>query len=338
VSKQLSDLWSLTSFSFTSELMARQLSPLQLIGYVAGQGLASNIELDGAQFFRNYPKVDSAELAQLRAACQEHGMRISLIGGYMDRFHSSTQPIDQELVMQRLHQQLSLASQLGAHGLRLQFDGLRESELDQATEWAEKFGVKILLELQGSATPNQPQVAQILQWLFDRDHPMLRVLLDSSLLMRGFPGTYKHRLASLGLSAALIAEVESAWRTMELGEYRGWLVSGVQSGTLPGSLMGQMPTLTARFGHTSASDWSEVAPLLDSLHLKYWDADDSLGALSGVAADALSLYDLEDFPGFIVSEWGGHDWIPLEVATGHEMSVRHKLAVAPKLWQTARVG
>lgn len=334
--KRLTELWSVTSFSFTQELLAGKMTPTQLLSYTAGQSVSENFELDGPQFFRNYPNVSQEDIDAVLATCKDTGSRIRMIGGYMDRSHGAKYPVDQELVMQRLHRQLELASLLGAKRLRLQFDALRESELDQAIQWAEKFDVRILLELQGSATPDQPQVSKIIGWVTKRNHPMLRILIDASLFMRAFPSTFKHRLSTLGLTHELIDSIETKWFESPLGEFRSWLLEQVEQEALPRSIMSQMPTLTSRFGHSRASDWKSLSPVLDSLHLKYWDADDSAGALSEVARQALSLFDTDDFPGFIVSEWGGHDWIPLEVASGLEMSFRHRAAVEPVLTHYAK--
>ena len=328
--KGLATRWSVTSFSFTPELLARKFSPAELIRHIAYQGIAANLEIDGPQFFRNYPTA-TADVAMVAEVSKEVGIHIPMIGGYMDRFSGEMHPVDQEVVMQRLHRQLEVASQLGARRLRLQFDALRESEIDQAIEWAEKFDVRILLELQGSATLDQPHIKRVIDWVIGRNHPMLRILLDSSLLMRGFPSTYKQHLSSLGLSPDLVTTLEQQWLSKAAGDYREWLVSELDQGHLPKSLMSQMPTLTSRFGHSKAKDWQMLSNVLDSLHLKYWDSDDSHGALSGVAEEALSLFDTAHFPGYIVSEWGGHDWLPLEVASGSEMSVQHKVAVASVL-------
>lgn len=336
MSKLLSKVWSLTSFSFTSELMARKMSPVDLIPLMAQTGLADHLELDGPQFFRNYPDVGQSQLDLVKAACEEQGIGISIVGGYMDRFYGQARPINQTLVMKRLEQQLQLAARLGAHGLRLQFDALPEAEIDQAISWAEAYRVKILLELQGSATPDQPNIAKIVESVTSRANPMFRILIDTSLFMKSFPSTYKLKLQGMGLTTEILETLEAKWLANTSSEMRNWLIAELQAGNLPGQLASQLPTLTSRFGHTKADDWAHLKPVLDSLHLKYWDADDSNGALSGVAREALTLFETTEFPGFIVSEWGGHDWIPLDVSTGVEMSERHKSALATTLWAASQ--
>jgi len=338
MSKQLLERWSVTAFSFTGELMARQVKPTELVSRIARQHLAKNLEVDGPQFFRNYPNVPAQEIEDLKKALQVNGLRLVVIGGYMDRFYSSTMKVSDEDAMGKLKSQLELASQLNCYGLRLQFDALRENEFDQAITWAEQYQVKILLELQGSATPEMPLIARTLEFLKQKNHPMLRVLLDASLLMRSFPTTYRRFLLTFGLRDEDVSTIENSWKELNTNDYRSWLVEKIKSGKFPHALMGQIPTLTARFGHTTANDWKNFSALFDCVHLKYWDSDDSHGALSDVAAEAFRLFDLNSFSGFIVSEWGGHDWLSLDEASGFEMSEHHKAAVEPIIKSFAEVG
>jgi hypothetical protein len=323
------DLWSVTMFSFSNEILARKNKPIEILESLVDSGLTKFVEIDGPQFFRNYPNPSAAEVGQVNELLSGRGVGVSLLGAYMDRAFGHGIMATRQQLMAQIDAQLALGAKLGAKALRIQADAIRDDELDEVLELIEKHGVPLLLELQGSGSPTSPIATHAIAQI-KASGGKLGLLLDASLFMMSFPPTFLKLLTKIGVSQEQQTLLETNWKSMSSGEFRGWLISAIESGDLPGSIRSQMPTLLSRFGCGKVSDWAEHADLIHSVHLKYWDGEDGQGELSQVAKQIVELLP-ESFEGNICSEWGGHEWHTLEELPGLEITRQHRLAVAGAL-------
>lgn len=322
--------YSVTMFSFTNELLQAQHSPAELAGTLLASGVTKNLEFDGPQFFRNFGQVgaeltsDTAAVDQLRA---KYGSGISLLGGYVDRAIGPGQLQSSDAVLASVTEQLKLANRIGARGMRMMVDALTLDELRALAPIARDQDVRILFELQGSMTPEAETTRKCLDTVAALDTEYVGVMFDSSLFMRCFPPSFKALLTRLGVTTAMLAQLEKDWLTLNPGQLRGKLVAAIDSGDLPGSLHAVLPTIVGRMGHGSPADWAAVAPQIQSVQLKYWDNDDTAAAVSGPTLELMQLLAGVGYSGHYCSEWGGHEWHSLTQQSSLDSVRAHRALV-----------
>lgn len=303
--------FAVTMFCYTNELLAAQRTPVQLLADLLATGLTKNIEIDGPQHFRNFPQVSAAEVRQVTDLLAETGAKLTLVGGYADRALGS-RIVPSAEVVESLRQQLRLVAALGGYGLRVQADAIRIDEVAVLAPEAEAVGVTILLELQGSMTPDAPVVQSALDVIAAAATPRVRLMFDSSLFMTRFPTPFRAALLGIGLSDQVIDGLQTDWKSKPLGQFRGDLISAVQTGQLTPAIQGFFPTFFSRFGHGVPEDWKDLLPLVDSVQLKFWElADPDGGTLENTRA-LIQQLEAVGYRGYYCSEWGGHEWYSID--------------------------
>lgn len=318
--------YAVTMFGFTNELLEASRNPSELVELALETGLTKNIELDGPQYFRNYPRVSDAEVVELQELLTKYDARLSLIGGYADRA-AGTHLANSEQIVADLKTQLDLVKRLGGFGLRLQVDAITTDEAPLVARAAEAAGVKIVFELQGSMTPTDPRTTDCLAVVAAADSPNVRLMFDASLFMTCLPPTLKALLTGTGLSAEQIDTIEHNWLTLPFPDYRGWLIGELQAGNLPPQLNSLVPTLLSRIGHSKPADWADYTPMVESVHLKYWDTSDDGAAVSGPTSALMSQLESAGYTGYYCSEWGGHEWHTLHELPAMQAIAWHKRLV-----------
>lgn len=211
---------------------------------------------------------------------------------------------------------------------------LTEEELRELAPIARDQDVRILFEIQGSMTPDAELTRKCLDTVATLDTPYIGVMFDSSLFMRCFPPSFRELLTRIGVTAPMLAQLESDWLTLNPGQLRGKLIGAMDSGELPRSLMAVLPTIAGRMGHSSPTEWAEVAPLIQSVQLKYWDNDDTDAAVSEPTLELMQLLAAVGFSGHYCSEWGGHEWHSLPAHTGLDSITAHRKLVEACFNQT----
>ncbi len=311
--------WAVTMFSFTNELLLAAQSPLEIVDQAASQTQATNFELDGPQFFRNYPNPIAGEIDELKSWLAKTGNSIVTIGGYADRALGSKRLRSSGEIVDLVAKQLELAGTLGARNLRLQADALTFEETALLHKKAEKSSVTIVFELQGSMAPDAPLSLECLRIVRELKSPNVKLMFDTSLFMRRFPPTFKSYLNSIGIDEVQVSNIEKLWLVNDLANFRGTLLGAINSGDLPPQIQAALPTLLSRFGHSRPIDWIEYAPHVAYVHLKFWDESNEDQAVSDPVLEAARLLAEFDFEGYYCAEWGGHDWLSLEHGSSASM-------------------
>ncbi len=311
--------WAVTMFSFTNELLLAAQSPLEVLDQAASQTQSTNFELDGPQFFRNYPNPIVDEIAALKSWLAKTGNSIVTVGGYADRALGSNRLRSSGEIVDLVAKQLELASTLGVRNLRLQADALTFEETALLHKKAEKCSVTIVFELQGSMAPDAPLSLECLRIVRELKSPNVKLMFDTSLFMRRFPPTFASYLNSIGIDDVQVSNLEKLWLENDLANFRGALLGAIKSGDLPPQIQAALPTLLSRFGHSRPIDWIEYAPHVAYVHLKFWDESNEDQAVSDPVLEAARLLAEFDFEGYYCAEWGGHDWLSLEHGSSASM-------------------
>ena len=313
---KFNDYWAVTMFSFTNEILDGRTTALGLIDQVLSRGITKRIEVDGPMHFRNFPNPPASEIADLKALLAKHGAGISLIGGAADRAISATRLVDSATVVASVKQQLALASDLGAFGLRLMVGGLSLVELQEVAPVAEALNVKILFELHGVMSPESKLARDCLQLVKDVNSTHVRLMFDSSLFMTEMPLVLRTALGKVGVSN--VEELAQKWANSTLDEFRGWLMPQVE--TYPPKFRSMLPTLFSRMGHAKPRDYSDYIEYIESVHLKYWDIHEDETPLH----ELLKYLYQHNYRGYLTSEWGGHEWDSLKDNSAFTQTEAHK--------------
>lgn len=317
--------WAVTMFSFTNELLLAEKTPVEILSEAANRSLARHFEIDGPQHFHNFPKAPEREIEELIRWMAEHQKTICTVGGYADRALGSEVLRSSASVVDLVAQQLELAARLGAQNLRLQADALSYEDASLLYAKAEKFGVSIVFELQGSMTPDAPISLECLRIVRDLKSPNIRLMFDTSLFMRAFPPSFRLALLKLGLSSNQIELLERLWLQKPLPDFRAKLIELISAGELPPQLQSVFPTLLSRFGHSGPHEWADYAPYVDYVHLKFWDDSNENDHLSEPIRETVMLLSELGFEGYYCAEWGGHDWLSIGDASAAEMVASLKM-------------
>ena len=313
---KFNDYWAVTMFSFTNEILDGRTSALDLIDQVLSRGITKHIEVDGPMHFRNFPNPPASEIADLKALLAKHGAGISLIGGAADRAISASRLVDSATVVASVKQQLALAADLGAFGLRLMVGGLTLAELQEVAPVAEALNVKILFELHGVMSPESKLARDCLQLVKDVNSTHVRLMFDSSLFMTEMPLVLKTALGKVGVPN--VDELTDKWANSTLEEFRGWLLPQVE--IYPPKFKSMLPTLLSRIGHAKPTEYDDYIEYIESVHLKYWDIHED----QTPTRELLEYLDQHNYDGYLTSEWGGHEWDSLKDNSAFTQTETHK--------------
>jgi hypothetical protein len=84
-------------------------------------------------------------------------------------------------------------------------------------------------------------------------------------------------------------------------------------------------TAMIRFGARAPDQWLRHARWIASVHLKWWDLESAAADLAGGVGVLLDGLVADGFTGTVCSEWGGHEWEPLEVSAAVQSDAHHRL-------------
>jgi hypothetical protein len=319
----LPDGWTLaaSSFNWTPDVIRAERAAADIVASIAGDGVATVIELEAGQVLRSFPDPDPVEVDALRAALEAAGGRISIVGASIDDFTAQGERRTEDERLAFLVPQLRAAHRLGATGIRLPIGQAGRPLLDRLLPLLHELDLTLFEEIQGQQPPQNPGVARAIETITELGDERVRLLVDISMLMPALPPSYLEQLARGGVPADLVERLSADWRAPDtLDAVRALL----QSGGVPPQVHTLYMNLLIRFGRSDAEVLREVLPLIGGFHLKFWDLDDSDGRVSRPLGDLGRMLG-SGFRGTLTSEWGGHEWLEGEDAT--ETTRRH-LALA----------
>jgi hypothetical protein len=327
--------WTLAAsgFNVTPLVIAADRPATDLVVDLA-RNVARVVELEPGQLWRSFPKPEDAEVVAFRDRLAASGGSVSIVGASLDDWTGAGRSLDDDERLAFLLPQLRAASRVGAQGVRLPIGQAGGALLQRLVPHLEQLDLVLLEEIQGQQTPDSPATSAALDSIAALDHPLVRVLVDISMLMPALPPSYLERLRAGGIPHDLVARLENDWRDPATAEA---VVTHLRSGAVPGAIHTLYMNLLVRFGRSDATVLRGILPLVGAFHLKFWDLDDSNGRVSNPIRDVGTLLRGSDFTGTLCSEWGGHEWLdddPYEITRGHLELARHALAQGASL--TAR--
>lgn len=315
--------WAVTMFSFTNELHERTRSADALLREVAAQHIAGAVEVDAAQHFRTFPAISVEEVAAFRRTMDDTGMTPTMMGGYVDIRLDQRGPRDADEQLEFLRQQVAAAGAMGFFGVRVGLGAVPPELSERLLPDLERHGVSLLSEVQAGAQPDAPAIDRAREQRARLHTDRLGFVFDSSLVMPILPTTWKRALRDDRVPEHVITLAERLWRDRDA---HGWpvIAETITPLGLPSAAVRRLEMPFRRFGHTTVADWDDLLDEVTSVHLKYWDLEDTDGALSRQAAEIKAALRAHGYTGYVCSEWGGHDWLEPDIASAFAMTRGHR--------------
>ncbi len=309
-----------TLFSFTPD-WRRGEDAGALLERVGSAGCGPALEVIGAQAWRGFPAVSADDERAFRDAVDRLALQPVALGIYPHPFRRPGPPQSLDEMAGDLTAQMETARRLGFPIVRTHL-GLDRELIRRAAAEADRLGVVLTFEVQGTATPDAPAVVDVLDLQAETGSPFLGFTMDFSVTSRSLPGVLDTAFRQNGLPEDAIAEVHRIWA-------EDWPI-GRRIGTALGQIAGhpQEQPLTVlvagvlgRCGRTEPAEWADVLPVVHHAHAKFWDPDvESVREPHGAWLAAL---DAAGSSGAVVSEWGGHEMLDSSEADALTVTSAH---------------
>ena len=302
-----------TLFSLTP-LWRFGADPVTLLDRVAAAGCGPAVEVIGHQAWRGFPALSAGDERAFRGTVDRLGLIPAALGVYTDLYRRAGRPMTGDEAFEDLRPQLEAAARLGFPLVRATL-GMEPGLLRRALAEAERQGVVLTFEIQGTTAPDAPAVLDVLALRDRTGSPYLGFTVDFSLTTPALPVAFGTALRRLGLAADRVRAIHRVWeREAPLGEALAVVAGSPMLTNLVAGVLG-------RCGHWRPADWAHVLPAVRHAHAKFWDPDvESVRAPHGAWLSALVD---AGYGSAVVSEWGGHELLdradadPLPVTRAH---------------------
>ena len=295
-----------TLFSFTPDFRAGE-STSSILQRVADAGCGPALEVIGHQAWRGFPNISADDERAYRDAVDRLGFEPKSLGIYPHPFRRPGAPMGTDEIVDDLTAQLEAARRLGFPIVRTHL-GMEPGILRRVAAEANRLGVVLTFEVQGTATPDAPAVVDVLSLQQETGTPYLGFTMDFSVTTRALPGVLDHGLRRNGLAEDAIAEIHRIWALdLPIGQRIGMGLAHVAGHPQEYALTVLVAGVLGRCGRTEPAEWADAFPVTHHAHAKIWDPD--VEAIREPHGAWLAALDAAGYTGAVVSEWGGHEML-----------------------------
>jgi sugar phosphate isomerase/epimerase len=305
-----------TLFSLTP-LWRFGADPVTMLERVAEAGCGPAIEVVGHQAWRGFPALSTQDERAFRDAVDRLGLRPVALGIYTDLYRRPGRPLTEDEAFDEVRPQLQAAARLGFGVVRATL-GMAPGLMRRILEEAERHGITLTFEVQGTTAPDSPAVLDVLALKQETGSHRLGFTVDFSLSTPALPAAFGVALRRLGIPGHAVADVHRAW---ESDGSIGAALAAVSGHSDDPAVTTLVAGVIGRCGRTRPGDWAHVLPAVHHAHAKFWDpAVESVRAPHGAWLSALAA---AGYSGAVVSEWGGHELLaradadPLAITRTH---------------------
>ena len=295
-----------TLFSFTPD-WRRGDDATSILERVGAAGCGPALEVIGHQAWRGFPAISADDERAFRDAVDRLGLEPVALGVYPHPFRRPGATMGIGEMAEDLTAQLETAKRLGFRIARTHL-GLDPALVRRVAAEADRLGVALTFEVQGTATPDAPAVVDVLALQAETGSPYLGLTMDFSVTSRALPDLLDRALRRLGLAEDAIAAIHRIWAEDEpIGRRIGAGLAEIAGHPNEEPLTVLVAGVLGRCGRTEPAEWAHVLPVVHHAHAKIWDPDvEVVREPHGAWLDTL---DRAGYRGAVVSEWGGHEML-----------------------------
>ncbi|MGC3995364.1 MAG: DUF6379 domain-containing protein [Propionicimonas sp.] len=274
-------------------------------------------ELIGSMVFSQYPHPTQAEIAAVRALSEQYGVQINSYGGYLDKGritgHDAT---DADLILD-ITSDLMTARDLGATFLRS--GDIPLHLLEASAAMAERYGVRIGIEVHAPHTPSDASVQAMLAKMDEIDSPYLGLVPDFGCFIERPAQPALDRHIANGASPELLdyviahrhdgldeAGMQAKIAEMGGGEAEKWAIS---------EMFGFLS-----FGPADIEGFKTLLHRVQYFHSKFYHVTEDLTDPQIPVEKLLAAIVESGFSGVLLSEYEGHAF---HLNDAHEQLARH---------------
>ena len=323
-----------TLFSLTPDWRAGE-DAASILRRVGEAGCGPALEVIGHQAWRGFPEVSADDERLFRDAVERFRLEPVALGVYPQPFRRPGPAMSTAEVFEDLRPQLAAARRLGFPMVRTHL-GMEPELLRRTAAEADRLGVVLTFEVQGTATPDAPAVVDVLELQAETGSPYLGLTMDFSVTSRSLPGVLDTALRRLGLTDDVVDEIHRIWAQDEpIGRRIGAGLQVVAGHREEHALTVLVAGVLGRCGRTEPADWAAVLPLVRHAHAKIWDPD--VEAVREPHGAWIAALDDFGYHGAVVSEWGGHEMLDRADADALDLTRAHLALLGELVPQRAEV-
>ena len=309
-----------TLFSLTPDWRAGADLP-SVLDRVVAAGCGPALEVIGHQAWRGFPQLSAGDERAFRDAVDRLGLRLTALGVYTDLFRRPGRPMSEDEAFEDIRPQLATAARLGFPLVRATL-GMSPSLLRRVADQAERLGLVLTFEVQGTTTPDAPAVVELAELQTATGTPHVGLTLDFSLSTPSLPDAFCSALVRQGLSVAQVAAIHQAWaQDAPLGPRIGAALAALSGHPAEPYISNLVAGIFVRTGRQQPADWAALLPLVRHAHAKFWDPD--VESVRGPHGTWLAALQHAGYAGAVVSEWGGHELLERSDADALTVTCTH---------------
>jgi hypothetical protein len=322
-------------YSFQEEYFLRQMTLEQIIATCARLDIPG-IEIIPDQMIPGYPNIPDTFVKQWHGWMEKYGRTPVCIDMFLDwnKFKGRVMSDDERVAS--IKQDIVNANKLGCTVIRVIHDSA-PSILEQCVSTAEKYNVKLALEIHAPSYYDSPFELTLME-MFDRvQSPSLCFTLDLGVFCKKLPRIVSDRFLREGMKPAIVDYLVEAYNTNTLPHSNEL---GVRNMALPEKILamgGREEDIYWAFmgTHMISADPRKMLPYLkytSHVHGKFYEMVDETTEFSVPYQEIIPLLIEGGYNGYIDSEYEGNRWIQdvftvdsTEQVRRHQVMLKHLL-------------
>lgn len=298
-----------TLYSLTNQFHGREYSFEELIREVAKQNLGPGLEIVGFQSIRGFPVVTDNFAAKFKDLIAETGLTPTCLGINADIMLDPEHPMTDDESVSYQARQIEAAAKLGFPVVRYQYPAGAEV-IRKLVPTAEKYGVKLGLEVHAPHHPNHPIILAYREMYEQEKSPMLGFIPDMGATARTVPPSFFETALHNGVPAQLIELAKEFWHDSNGEPYERQAKFKAKAESLNYSAVhiSELLIIFGLFGKQKPETWKDIIPQSVHMHGKFFDFDSNGEDIAIDYKKLIPIFVQNGYNGYMSSEYEGHMW------------------------------
>jgi len=293
----------ITLYSLTREFIHYKLSLEDCIRTVAELGV-DGVEIVGAQSVRGYPWPTDETIRSIRAMIDKYKLRLICYSGNADRgMRSDKLDLSADELFEYVVNDIRFAKKLGAPVVRQQHN-MTPRVMERVAPWAEKYKVKVTIEMHNPMSPTDPESMEFLRIFEKLKSPYIGFTPDF--------GSWAEKANPLHVAALKqIVRKEVFDYVINAGEKNTPVEAVVQGLTKMGATPAEIATVRSRYYFLACrpadlDGLKRILPYSAHFHGKFHVLNDDGSDVAIPTGKLLSVLRDSGYDGYVSLEYEGH--------------------------------